>query len=395
MPAAFSRSLAALQAGSDRRSVGGILVAAALLSAWGSWLFFAKVARYEVSENARLEVGRTAHRVAAPIVGTVQAVRFELDAHVEAGDVLVELDDRPLLLKLAEQRARLEGARAQLEPLTRELAALNAALRETSEAGRMRVDEAKERIQEAKAVADLKTLEAQRGLRLSANGLLSEAESVRAKAEAEAAAASMRALAGAQAGAEAEQRSRFSQLVGEIAGLERQQTALNAEASVLEAEINVLLGEIERHKIRTPIAGRVGEVFVLRSGGYVEEGDVVATIVPEGDLRAVAEFSLSAVGRLAPGQPAQLRFDAFPWTEFGTVPAAVRAIATEAKEGRVRVELALEPEPSSPIILQHGLAGLAVVEVEQVSPWTLVLRAAGHYLRARSDLSAAANRGAE
>ncbi len=355
-------------------------VASALLAAWGSWVGFAQVARYEVSEVARMEVDRTAHRVAAPIAGTVSKVRFELNVNVEAGDILVELDDRPLLLKLEERKARLTGVRAQLEPLKREVAAREAALQDTMEASRMKIDEAKARVREAETMSDLRALEADRGARLQAKGWLSDAEASRSLAEAKAARAAMDAQERAESRAEAEHRSRGSELAGELASLERQQSELYAEELALEAESKTLLGEIEQRKIRAPIAGRVGEVFALRAGSFVEEGDIVATIVPQGDLFAVAEFSLSSVGRLARGQPARLRLDAFPWTEFGTIRATVQAIATEAKEGRVRVELAIAREQPSAIPVQHGLAGTAIVEVEQVSPWTLVLRAAGHRL---------------
>jgi membrane fusion protein (multidrug efflux system) len=311
-------------------------------------------------------------------------VRFELDARVEAGDVLVELDDRPLLSKLEERRVRLTGVRAQLEPLKKELTAREAALQDTLKAGQMRIDESKARVREAETIAELRTLEAGRGSRLKEGGYLSDSEAARAIAEAEAARAAVDAQSRAQARAEAEQRSLAGELAGELARLERQKTALEAEALALEAEITTLTVDIEQRKIRTPIAGRIGEVFVLRAGAFVEEGDVVATVVPAGDLRAVAEFPLSSVGRLAPGQPARLRLDAFPWTEFGTVRATVNAIATEANDGRVRVELAIDRDPRSAIPLQHGLAGTAIVEVEGVTPWTLVLRAAGHHLRANA-----------
>jgi len=111
----------------------------------------------------------------------------------------------------------------------------------------------------------------------------------------------------------------------------------------------------------------------------VRIGDPIATVVPAGGLRAVAWFApAAALGRIAPGQPAQMRLDGFPWTAFGAVPARVERIADEPDEaGRIRVELALDPADDAAIPLQHGLPGVVEVEVERLSPAALALRAAG------------------
>jgi membrane fusion protein (multidrug efflux system) len=58
-------------------------------------------------------------------------------------------------------------------------------------------------------------------------------------------------------------------------------------------------------------------------------------------------------------------------------------VATEAENGLVRVELAVDPDPASRVPLQHGLTGIAVIDVERVTPATLVLRAAGQLFRPR------------
>jgi len=104
-------------------------------------------------------------------------------------------------------------------------------------------------------------------------------------------------------------------------------------------------------------------------------------VIPSGELRIVAEFPLSSVGRVRAGQTARTRLEAYPWTEYGTVPAVVESVGTEAQHAHVRVELTLHLPPSSPILLQHGLLGKVVVEVERVSPATLLLRAAGQLVR--------------
>jgi hypothetical protein len=76
------------------------------------------------------------------------------------------------------------------------------------------------------------------------------------------------------------------------------------------------------------------------------------------------------------GQTARLRLDGFPPAQFGNIGAVVSTSAHELRDGRVRVELALTGLPGG-VPAQHGLPGRVEVEVEQLSPAALVLRAAG------------------
>jgi membrane fusion protein (multidrug efflux system) len=104
-------------------------------------------------------------------------------------------------------------------------------------------------------------------------------------------------------------------------------------------------------------------------------------VVPAGTLRVVAAFLPAvAVGRVQPGQAARLRLDGFPWAQYGSLAATVTSVATEARDGVIRVELGLRSAPPTAMPLQHGLPGTVEVEVDRVSPATLVLRAVGHHL---------------
>ena len=147
---------------------------------------------------------------------------------------------------------------------------------------------------------------------------------------------------------------------------------------MVTAEIGRLDYEVDNRHIRAPIAGLLGEVSTLRIGAVVREGDKLGVVIPQGNLRVVAEFSPSAaLGRVRPGQPARLRLDGYPWAQYGSISATVATVASEVRAGHVRVELKVHPERASRIPLQHGLPGSVEVEVEHVSPATLALRTAG------------------
>jgi membrane fusion protein (multidrug efflux system) len=83
------------------------------------------------------------------------------------------------------------------------------------------------------------------------------------------------------------------------------------------------------------------------------------------------------VGRLKPGQKARVRLDAFPWTQYGSISGHVDRIASEPREGLVRVEVVLDEASSRRIPYEHGLNGSIEVAVEQATPFTLMLRAIG------------------
>jgi hypothetical protein len=100
--------------------------------------------------------------------------------------------------------------------------------------------------------------------------------------------------------------------------------------------------------------------------------------VPKGELIIAAEFSPPlTLGRVRPGQQGRLRLDAFPWAQYGTIPANVTRVATEIRDNLVRVEFALGDEAAGNRLIQHGLLGSVEVSVERVSPAALALRAAG------------------
>ena len=114
---------------------------------------------------------------------------------------------------------------------------------------------------------------------------------------------------------------------------------------------------------------------------FVKAGDKLAAVVPAGSLKVVADFLPAvALGRVQAGQPARLRLDSFPWAQYGSLVTTVSSVASEIRDGRVRVELTVSSQPTARLPLQHGLPGTLEVEVEQATPATLVLRAAGQLL---------------
>jgi uncharacterized membrane protein (UPF0127 family) len=151
------------------------------------------------------------------------------------------------------------------------------------------------------------------------------------------------------------------------------------------------LGELEKAEAHAHRAREITEGLGLIRGCYVRTFTAypgkpgralrryIKTVhIPPGMLKIMTDFLPPAA---LEAQPCRLTgLDApegFPWTQYGAVPATVASVASEVRDGWVRVELAVRPDAAPPIPLQHGLPGTVEVEVEHVSPATLVLRTAG------------------
>lgn len=381
MSIAFSRSMRSLEADRFRRPIGGLLLAAALLGAWFGWFFRSRVAVYEVTDTARLEVSQAAHPVEAPMAGRLVATRLIIGQEVRAGDLLVELDSDAQRLELEEARTRLATLTPQLNALRDEISAEERALSEDQQAALVALDEARARHREADALARLAKEEAVRSTRLHAAGILAEVDLLRAQMEAQRRQAASDTLELAANRLTLDQRTRESERKVRLERLKHETTQIQGQMATAAATIGRLQYEIERRRIRAPIAGRLGEVATLRIGAFVREGDKLGVVLPPGKLRVVADFlPPAALGRIRSGQPARLRLYGFPWTQYGSISATVESVAGEIRNDRVRVELVAHSYPASPIPFQHGLPGTVEVEVDRVSPATLVLRTAGKLL---------------
>lgn len=381
MSTVFFRSTYVLGADGFRRWTLGWLLVTALLGAWGAWFCLARVRVYRVTEMAHLETYQAAHPVEAPVAGRVVATHLILGQEVQAGDVLVELDAEAQQRQLEEERTRLASLAPQLAALHEAVAAEEQALNEARQTARVALDEARVQFRGAEEVLSYTEEKAKRLTLLQTRGHVAELDLLRAKAEAQERRAEADVRRFEISRLERDQRTQQSDRTARLGQLKHEATRLVGQIDTTTATIKRLEYEIQQRQIRAPVAGRLGEVADLRVGAFVPEGGRVGAVVPPGAIRAVADFVPSAaLGRIEPGQPVRLRLNGFPWTQYGSLAATVASVASEARDGRIRVELTVHPDPTSPIPLQHGLPGTAEVEVEHVSPATLILHAAGQFL---------------
>lgn len=372
----FPHTLRSLQKDGRRATSLGLLALLVAAIAWMVWLFGARVTVYETSQRTRLEVRGSTFAIHSARAGRLATVAVSLGQGVRKGSLLFTLDTAVEDQRLAGARARLLALDPQIDALLVELRAQRGAVRAEDKANAAAMREAKARSREAEIRARLAKSESRRFDTLNEAAPQIEIEKRRAQAEMQSAASSAVSLEVRRI-----QNDRRTKLrVGEakLEGLRRELSTLQGEKQAVTAQVAELEQEIERHRIRAPSDGVVGELMPIQPGAYVSSGARLATLLPAGDLILIAEFEPAmALGRIQAGQRAELRLTGFPWLQFGTVQARVSRVAAEPRDGLLRVEFDIVHSPRSLIPFQHGQPGTVDVAVEQVSPATLILRGLG------------------
>lgn len=353
--------------------VGSLL----LLLAWTAWGLCARLNQLEISRSARIEVRSTPAAVQTTEQGTVEASLMQVGRLVEPGDILLQTEARTEELALAKEIANQSTLRPRIAAVQAQISVEQAGSGDDSSVLQQTSENSQAAIRQAQADAQWAAGERTRAEQLRADGIISEAEAQRARTQADAKRAALDALQHSlsRLGPEYNLRQRSRQ--AHIDDLIGQKAALEGELTTSQAEQARLSYEIERKKIRAPIAGRIAECLPLTPGMHLNTSQTVAVILPESDLHIVAEFDpQSAFGKIRRGQNASMRLDGFAWTEFGVVHAKVTDVAHEIRDGKVRVELAVADRRTGPP-LQHGLPGSVEIETASISPLQLLLRAAG------------------
>jgi membrane fusion protein (multidrug efflux system) len=381
MSVEFSRSMRSLNRDGFGRTLAAFALAIAVLGLWLAWFLRAEVNRYEVTDQARLETESAGYEIQSSVAGRVVSSNLSLGRNVQAGDVLVEIETDAQQLDLHETEARQAALRLQLQAQQAELAAQEQTAIRERQASAAAIEQSQAQYREAEALRDLADQEADRLTRLAASGLAPARDQERAVAEARSRRANVESLALSTTRLEREQLKTQSEREATMQQLRVEISRLEGDIMSLRKTAERQQFEVVRRQIRAPAAGRLGDVAILRPGGYVDEGDKLGVLIPAGGVRIVAEFlPPAALGRIHPGQKASMRLDGFPWTQYGTVAATVERTGDEVRDGRVRVELRVDDPSAIPVALQHGLPGTVEVQVETVTPVVLALRTAGQLL---------------
>jgi multidrug resistance efflux pump len=377
----FARSIRMLQHDGSRPWLAVVLGLLLALAAWLGWSTQGRISIYVTSTSAHLSVHGRVHRIASPVLGTVSEVLVDVGDPIVRGQPIVRLDTRPQELHRAEVQARRAGLGAELGPVRRELEALQHGLLLAGRAAELERLESEADVDATRSLSRFARRQAERLDALHGGGHVSDSEHDDASATAAQSRAVLRAREHRRDRADAEHRVELADREAEIQRLVQRESQLAGELEVAHRSIARIEAEIERAHLRSPIDGSVGDLAALRSGSVVQPGEWVASVVPDGELRVLADLApADALGHVRPGQAAIVRLDGFPWTQYGTLSARVRRVASDAHDGTIRAELELLDGTAGAIPLQHGLPGVVEIEVERIAPLVLLLRALGQWV---------------
>jgi membrane fusion protein (multidrug efflux system) len=380
MPSEFHQTSTALRADQlrGRRALVIFAGVGSLLTLVALWVFLARVPLYAVSQFSRLQALDEVHPVDTQVSGRVISVSLPIGGRVKKGDVLLALDATDVSLRLEDARAAERGLAKQIAALEAEITAREEALATTGELGRASLSEAQAARSEIQAEAAFASRERERADLMRQAGVVAESEAERASATLEQKRAAVSARDHRMSVLSSETRRELADRRATNENLRRELAELDTQRASVSVQVKRLEVEEMRHTIRAPLDGVLGQIRAPQVGSVVAVGQTIAVVTPESALELVADFApADAIGRIRLGQRARMRVTGFPWTQYGMLEARVSAVSSEVADGKIRVELELGENRGSPIPLRHGLIGEVEIELEEVSPATVVARAAG------------------
>ena len=110
----------------------------------------------------------------------------------------------------------------------------------------------------------------------------------------------------------------------------------------------------QNYVIRSPFDGQVSFTKIWSDNQYVEKGEIVLTVLPteQGELLGKVMLSAKGAGKVKEGYSAVIRFDNYPYMEFGTVTGKINSISLVPNNELYAVEIRLD---SSKIITNYNI----------------------------------------
>jgi membrane fusion protein (multidrug efflux system) len=301
-------------------------------------------------------VGGDVSALAPQVSGLIAAVAVTDNETVHAGQLLVQLDDRPYRAALAQADANVAGAKAAL-------ANLNA----TENLQQSVIAEAQTDITAADAAVGLARLNQSRYARLAASSAGTEQDAQTANAT----------LAQNTAAAQ-KTRAALAAETARLAVIETQKTQAQASLAGAQASRDVAVLDEQYTRILAPFDGVVGD-RAAHVGDYASAGSQLLSLVPTQGLWVDANFKEDQLAHMQPGQNVTIVADIAPGVKItghvGSLSPASGAVfsllpAQNATGNftkivqRVPVRVLLDGNAATLGLLRPGLSVTATVDTK-------------------------------
>jgi membrane fusion protein (multidrug efflux system) len=378
----FSRTLRALN-GDGPRHVRGIVVVLVLLSGWLVWALAGRVSIVAVSKRARFESRRAVRQIAIPTNGRIVAINIALGQEVKRGDVLLQLDSSDATIRRAKALADIDHLRRRVDAFNAQIVATRDLALAQTNAAAAKLRQARESRIEAAHLAEIESAKADRLGRLGQQGLVPPSDAAEARSRADAERAKGRGLAAAEDEVAREQAEAVAAAEAKVRALESDRIELQSQLAASESAVQQADIDIERLRVRAPADGRIGSSAELRPGAWVLEGAVVASIIPVEPMEVAAWFGLDDMPLLRTGQNAWVWLEALGRGGRRRFAAKVTGIERDPSGTDFRVTLRLAAMPPASAAIDQGFPATVTVDVQCLSPFDVLLRAAGMLPAAR------------
>ena len=175
-----------------------------------------------------------------------------------------------------------------------------------------------------------------------------------------------------------EQLRQARSLKGPVAStLEQENRIARLQTEIAAAELN-----LKHTTISAPVAGALTTLDVNSPGAVIQPGQKVGAIAPEGARLVVeAQTRNKDIALIEKGLPVKLKFDAFPFQDYGLIAGSVMEVAPDAQANNetgsyYKVLIALERASfvakGRNIPLRPGMAVTAEIITEQRSVLDLI-----------------------
>jgi HlyD family secretion protein len=114
--------------------------------------------------------------------------------------------------------------------------------------------------------------------------------------------------------------------------LQSQITTLQSQIAQSISQITSLNLQLEQRTVRSPINGVIFELPIKKPGAVVQPGEMIAQVAPKNAIFILkAQMPIQNSGFLRVGMPVKIKFDAYPFQDYGIVPGEVRWISPDSK----------------------------------------------------------------
>lgn len=310
-----------------------LLLSLPLVLLVGGIVYYLANDHYVSTDNAYVQQEKVS--VASEIGGRIVEVAVSENQHVVAGDLLFRIDPEPFRIAVAQAEASIAAAQVKVVTMQTDL-------------GNSSVD-----IDSAREDVAFYTEEFKRQSALMERGFTTKARMQAAE----------HALS--------EARSRLARAEGDA---RMARAALTTGAAAPGINPGVLSGQVQRDKalfdlgkaeVRAPASGIVSQAERLQFGQMMVQGLPALTIVTDGNGWVEANFKETDLANMRVGQPAEIRFDAYPklklkgrvasigagtGSEFSVLPAQNASGNWVKVTQRVPVRIAILDKPKRQMI---------------------------------------------